>query len=104
MSGLTPPLLELTRTPLLILAVVPALVTYKAWYRANYVGSARTRVLAEGVVVYTLALFVLVFAGSSLVPLAGAITAAAALTLSQGAENSYLLARRPGGRPDASAR
>ena len=103
-SGLTPALLELTTTPLLIRAIVPALVTYKAWYRANYVGSGRTRVLAEGVVVYTLALFVLVYAGSSFVPLAGAITAAAALTLSQAAENTYLLARHPGSPTRPSAR
>ncbi len=94
-SGLSPRLLEMTRVPLLILALVPALVTYKAWYRAHYVGNGRTRVLAEGVVVYTIALFVLVFAGSSFIPLAGATTAAAALMLSQGSENAYLLARRP---------
>ena len=94
-SGLGPRLLEMTRAPLLILALVPALVTYKTWYRAHYVGSGRTRVLAEGVVVYTIALFVLVFAGSSFIPLAGATTAAAALMLSQGSENAYLLARRP---------
>ncbi|MFW5688045.1 MAG: hypothetical protein ACOC1U_00615 [Spirochaetota bacterium] len=94
-SGLSPQLLELTGTPLLILAVVPALVTYKAWYRAQYVGNARTRVLAEGVVVYTIALFVLVFSGSSIAPVAGAVTAAAAMTLSQAAENGYLLVRRP---------
>ena len=94
-SGLSPQLLELTGVPLLILALVPALVTYKAWYRAQYVGNARTRVLAEGVVVYTVALFLLVFTGSSFVPLAGAITAAAAMMLSQGVENGYLLMRGP---------
>jgi hypothetical protein len=94
-SGLQPSLLELTGLPLLVLSVVPALVTYKAWYRAHYVGSNRTRVLAEGVVVYTIALFILVFSGSSLIPVAGVITAAGAMALSQGFENGYLLARRP---------
>jgi len=94
-SGLSPRLMELTNLPLLILSLVPALVTYKTWYRAHYVNNGRTRVLAEGVVVYTVALFVLVFVGSSFVPLAGAVTAAAAMTLSQAAENGYLMLRRP---------
>jgi progressive ankylosis protein len=92
-SGLSPQLLELTGVPLLILAIVPALVTYKAWYRAHYVGSGKTGILAEGVVVYTLGLFILVFAGSSLTAVAGVITAALAMTLSQGMENGYLLLR-----------
>jgi len=94
-SGLPPALLDLTRTPVLILAIVPALVTYKAWYRANYVGEGRTGVLAQGVAIYTVALFLLVFAGSSFVGVAGAITAALAMAISMSLENGYLLARRP---------
>ncbi len=94
-SGLSPALLELTRTPVLILAIVPALVTYKAWYRANYVGEGRTSILAEGVAIYTVALFLLVFAGSSFVGVAGAITAALAMAISMALENGYLLLRRP---------
>lgn len=94
-SGLSPALLDLTRTPVLILAIVPALVTYKAWYRANYVGAGKTGVLAEGVVIYTIALFLLIFAGSSLVAVAGAVTAAIAMAVSMSLENGYLLARRP---------
>lgn len=94
-SGLTPELLDLTRAPVLILAVVPALVTYKAWYRANYVGAGRTGILAEGVVIYTLALFVLIFTGSSFVGVAGAVTAALAMTIAMALENTYLLVRRP---------
>jgi hypothetical protein len=94
-SGLTPDLLELVPIPLLILTLVPALVTLKSWSRSRYVHAGRTRVLAEGSVIYTVALFGLVFAGAAWLAIPGAITAAAALTLSQGIENGYLLARGP---------
>ncbi len=94
-SGLTPDLLELVPLPLLVLTLVPALVTLKSWSRSRYVHGGRTRVLAEGSVIYTIALFGLVFAGAAWLSIPGAITAAAALTLSQGVENGYLLARGP---------
>ena len=94
-SGLSDELLALTGAPLLILAVAPAIVTYKAWFRARYVSSGRTRVLAEGVVIYTVVLFALVFVGSTL-PLAGVTAAAGAMVLALSAEIAYLIARRPG--------
>lgn len=94
-SGLSPALLELAGVPLLILVIEPALLAYKAWYRAGYVLNGRTRVLAEGVVVNTVALFLLVFAGSMVTGLPGVTSAAIALALSQILENVYLLIRRP---------
>jgi progressive ankylosis protein len=94
-SGLSDELLALTGAPLLILAIAPAIVTYKAWFRARYVSSGRTRVLAEGVVIYTVVLFVLVYAGSAL-PVPGVVAAAGAMVLSLTAEIAYLIARRPG--------
>ncbi len=95
-SGLSDPLLELTRAPLLILSIAPAILTYKVWFRALYVGAGRTRVLAEGVVVYTVVMFVLVFVGSQTLPLPGVITAAASMVVALVVEIGYLLARRPG--------
>ncbi len=96
-SGLGEPLLALTRTPLLILSVVPALTTYKAWYGARYVTADRTTILAQGVIAYTIALFFCIFAGPTLFPIVGVTVAALALTIAQGFENGYLLIRRPVG-------
>ncbi|TFH03685.1 MAG: hypothetical protein E4H09_04820 [Spirochaetales bacterium] len=94
-SGLDAELLPLTRTPLIILTLVPGFVTYKAWYRALFVGSARTGVLAQGIVVYTLVLFVVMVAGTTLSALAGATVAAAAMTVAQALENGYLVMKKP---------
>ena len=96
-SGLSESLLPLTRTPLLILSIVPALMTYKAWYRARYVTANRTSTLAQGVIAYTIAMFFCIFAGSTLLPIIGVTVAALALTIAQGFENGYLLIRRPVG-------
>ncbi len=97
-SGLSDELLALTPVPLLILFLTPALVTYKAWYRAAFVRSGRTNALAWGVVVNTVTLFVFVLIGSSLAGVPGAVSASAAMLLSQLFENGYLLLRRPFGR------
>lgn len=94
-SGLTPDLFEMTRVPLLLLSLVPLLITFKAWYRAQYVETGRTAVLAQGVVIYTAVLFVGMFAGASLFTFAGATIAAGALAISQVVENGYLIARKP---------
>ena len=96
-SGLSESLLPLTRTPLLILSIVPALMTYKAWYRARYVTANRTSTLAQGVIAYTIAMFFCIFAGPTLLPIVGVTVAALALTIAQGFENGYLLIRRPVG-------
>jgi len=98
-SGLGEPLLPLTTVPVLILSLVPALMTYKAWYRARYVTANRTTVLAQGVIAYSVALFLCILAGS-LLPMVGVTVAALALTISQGIENGYLLVRQPGGRAE----
>jgi hypothetical protein len=97
-SGLADALLPLTTTPLLILSIVPALMTYKAWYRAQYVTAGRTTVLAQGVIAYTVGLFLCVLLGSTLLPIVGVTVAALALTIAQSLENGYLLARRPHSR------
>ena len=95
-SGLGENLLPLTTIPVLILSIVPAMMTFKAWYRARYVSSGRTTVLAQGVVTYTVALFLCVFFGSGALPLVGVTVAAIALTIAQGVENGYLVARSGG--------
>jgi hypothetical protein len=94
-SGLEPGLFRLTGTPVLILCIVPALVAYKAWYRALYVSSGRTTVLTQGVTVYTVVLFTLIFLGATWLNIAGATLAAGAMTVAQTLENAYLLSRRP---------
>jgi hypothetical protein len=97
-SGLNPSLISLTPVPLLILFIVPFLGTYKAWYRAAYVNTGRTRILAQGVGIYTVSLFGLVVLGSSLAGVPGVIGASAAMTLAQLIEIGYLRLRRPFGR------
>ncbi len=99
-SGLGESLLPLTTGPVLILSVVPALITYKMWYRARYLTANRTTVLAQGVAVYTVALFLGIFAGSTFLPIVGVTVAALALVIAQGLENGYLLIRRPAVRQD----
>ena len=94
-SGLSSELSRLAARPVLLLCVVPALVTYRSWYRALYVSSSRTAVLTQGVLVYTVVLFAVVFAGSSWLSVAGATLAAGAMAIAQAAENGYLLLRRP---------
>lgn len=102
-SGLGESLLPLTPVPLLIMSIIPLLVTYKAWYRARYVASGRTNVLAQAVVAYTVVLFAAVLAGSSLLPLVAVTVAAIALAVAQAMENGYLLLRLPKkGTPAAS--
>jgi hypothetical protein len=103
-SGLDESLLPLTTVPALILSIAPALMTYKAWYRARYVTAGRTTTLAKGVIVYTVVLFLCIFAGSTLLPIVGVTVAALALVIAQGLENGYLLRRRPVGRPPAAIR
>lgn len=93
-SGLEQGLVPLTRLPVVILAIVPALAAMKAWYRAQYVAARRTPVLAQSVVLYTIVLFAVLWSGSSLVPIVGTVLASAALAIAQAAENGYLLARR----------
>ena len=93
-SGLGETLQPLTTVPVLILSIVPALMTYKAWYRARYVTADRTTVLAQGVIVYTAALFLCILLGSALLPIVGVTVAALALTIAQSLENGYLVARR----------
>lgn len=95
-SGLSENLLSLTALPVILLSAVPALLTYKAWYRGRYVTSGRTHILAQGVVAYTIVLFASVFAGAWLLPVAGATVASVAYVLAQAAENGYLLGGRPG--------
>jgi progressive ankylosis protein len=94
-SGLGESLLPLTTVPVLILSVVPALLTYKAWYRALYVTAGRTTVLAQGVIAYTVGLTGLVILGPALLPFVGVVVAALALAISQSLENGYLIARQP---------
>lgn len=94
-GGLGDSLLLLTGGPLLILSIVPALMTYKMWYRARYLTANRTAVLARGVIVYTVALFVCIFAGSALLPIVGVTVAALSLVTAQAIENGYLFIRRP---------
>ena len=94
-SGLSESLLPFTRTPLIILAVVPAMVTAKSWLRGQYVSAKRTGVLANAVVIYTVVLFVTVFLGPRVVDVAGAILAASCLSFAQLIENSFLRLRRP---------
>lgn len=94
-SGLSERLLPLTRAPVLILAVVPALAAMKAWYRAQYVSSRRTPVLAQSVILYTIVLFTVLWSGSAFLPIVGTVLASLALAIAQSTENVYLLARRP---------
>ena len=94
-SGLSESLLGLTTVPVIILSLLPALLTYKAWYRARYVVAGQTPVLAKGVVAYTLALFLGVILGSSYLPLVGVTVAAIATTVAQSIENGYLLVKLP---------
>ena len=96
-SGLSDELLALTPVPLLILFTTPALVTYKAWYRAAFVRSGRTNALAWGVGVNTVTLFVAVLIGSSIAGVPGAVSASFAMLVSQVFENGYLLLKRPFG-------
>lgn len=94
-SGLTPDLLALVPIPLLLLCVVPALVTIRSFSRARYVTGSRTRVLTAGAVVFTVVLFTLVFAAPLVVSLPGAVLAAFAMVVANGAENGYLLLGNP---------
>lgn len=98
-SGLSESLLPLVRVPVLILSIIPGLLAYKAWFRAQFVTSARTVILAQGVVLYTISLFVAVLVGSSTLPLVGVTVATIALVLAQLLENGYLLFRRTGESP-----
>ncbi len=93
-SGLSPDLLALVPVPLLILCVVPALITLRSFSRARFVSRSKTRVLTEGAGLYVTILFALVFAGAAGLSLPGAIIAAGALALANGAENGYLLLRK----------
>ena len=88
--------LSFIKAPLLILSLVPALITYKAWYRARCIMANRTTILAQGVIVYTVVLFLNAFAGSAFLQIAGATVAALALTVAQGVEIGFLFAKRSG--------
>lgn len=101
-GGLSESLLSITRTPLLILALVPGLLTYKAWFRARYVAADRTAVLARATVAYTVALFASAFLGSSFLPIAGVVVAAITLSLAQAVEDGFLILRAPAAADFAS--
>jgi hypothetical protein len=94
-GGLGPSLLELSRAPLLIMAPVPALLTYKVWLRARYVVASRTSILARATVAYTIVLLLGAYLGSSLLPIAGAIVAAISVAFAQFVESGILLLRVP---------
>jgi len=93
-SGLSEPLRALTRTPTLILAVIPGLLTYKAWIRAQFVISGRTIVLTQAVIIYTGSLFAAVVLGAVYLPFIGVTIAALSLAIAQSFENGYLMLRR----------
>lgn len=103
-SGLPEDLTDLTRIPIFILAVVPALAGTKAWFRAQYVDSRRTAVLAQSVSLYTVVLLLCATIGSAVFSVVGTILAASSLVIAQSTENIYLLARRPARQIRATAR
>jgi hypothetical protein len=92
-SNLDPSLLPLVRTPLLVVAVIPALMTYKSWVRARNVVAGRTRVLAQAILVYTGTLVLCVVFGSSYLPVSGVLVAALSVTLAQTGEVGFLVGR-----------
>lgn len=89
-SGLSDSLLPLTRVPVIILAAVPALVTLKSWLRGQFLAEKQTGALAKSVALYTIVLFVSVFAGPLIFTITGTIFAALCLSMAQAAENIYL--------------
>ena len=92
-NGLPEYLVDLTRWPLLVLALVPAIFTLKSWYRGQYVIDKRTGTLTSGVTLYTIVLLVCVLVVPSIVRGTGALLAATFLLFAQLAENLYLRMR-----------
>ena len=92
-NGLPDYLVDLTRWPLLVLALVPAISTLKSWYRGLYVMNKRTGTLSSGVILYTVALLACVIVVPSIVRGPGALLAAIFLLFAQLVENLYLRLR-----------
>ena len=92
-NGLPDYLVDLTRWPLLVLTIVPAISTLKSWYRGQYVTNKRTGTLSSGVILYTIALLACVVVVPSIVRGPGALMAAVFLLFAQLVENFYLRLR-----------
>jgi hypothetical protein len=89
-SGLSNDLLIYTRGPLFFIAVIPLLLAVKSWLRGTYVRESKTRVLAQGTVLYTVTLLAVVMLVPVLMKPIGVMLAAFALLASHLVENLYL--------------
>ena len=92
-SGLSPELETLTKLPMIVLTVVPALVTFISWYRGVLIVRKETVHVIRGALIYLSALSLTLFIGVSTLPVSGVLMAAIAWPAGLAAEALFLRSR-----------
>ena len=92
-AGLSPDLVALTKTPMIVLAVIPALITFVSWYRGVLIVRKRTVHVIRGAVIYLSGLSISLFLGVTVLPISGVLMAAIAWPVGLAAELLYLRSR-----------
>jgi len=89
-AGLTPRLIEMVHLPLAIVTLFPTFFVFVSLYRGILVKRRHTRTITRAVMLNSTTLAVVMFGGAFLLPVAGAVTAAIAFSLSIFLEVLYL--------------
>ena len=92
-AGLSPDLVALTKTPMIVLAVIPALMTFISWYRGVLIVRKRTVHVIRGAIIYLSGLSISLFLGVTVLPISGVLMAAIAWPVGLAAESLYLRSR-----------